>query len=91
MRAEDAIEVLVQIETDLTAVETLADAMLHEGIAYDELARFMMLGPWRAKKLMQEVAPGPRSEMEFQGRLWLDGYLVGRRVGLAQGHDRPPR
>ncbi len=85
MRAEDAIEHMGKLDAAVVGL-TVLDAMLREGIAYDEVDRFMCLGGFRAEQgFIEGPEPDePGAELYLHGRLWLDGFLVGRRMMRAE-------
>lgn len=93
MRAEDVIEFMRALDDSAGPDDLLADVMLREGIAYDELARFLCLGGFRVENALadgcdvdEDGAPLDEEQraLFLHGRLWLDGFLVGRRMRTAE-------
>lgn len=78
MMARDVVAAATRLDMSITPEHNVADVLLREGIAYDELSRFCYLGSWRAQGLGQW---SQGDVLEAQGRLWLDGFLVGLRIG----------
>jgi hypothetical protein len=87
VRAEDVLDFMRELDRSAGPDDTIMDVMLREGIAYDEIDRFLCLGGFRVEGKLSG-GEGPEDEagalLYLHGRLWLDGFLVGRRMMLHQ-------
>lgn len=83
MRAEDVLDHMRALDRSAGPDDSIMDVMLREGIAYDEVDRFLCLGGFRVDDKLSG-GDGPEDEagalLYLHGRLWLDGFLVGRRM-----------
>lgn len=93
MRAEDALRFIAEKLYDQRDGETLATEAVREGIAFDEVSRFMMIGPFLVENVLAEWCMTDHEGNELDehavaellwGRLWLDGFMVGRRMARAE-------
>lgn len=80
MLAADVIRAAVDFDAAIGSDETVLSVLVREGVPYDEATRFALLGPYRA----QTIVRGSEDEQTTQGRLWLDGFLLGLRMARAR-------
>lgn len=87
MRAEDVLRVAVMFEASVRPGETVESVLLREGVAYDELSRFCLLGSFRFEELVAEENRESITPEEAYGRVWIDGFLLGlwsARMGIGR-------
>lgn len=80
MRAEDLLRAKFELGQEFPDA-TVAEIMLAHGVAFDEMSRVFMVGGFFAEHDLRREG---ETEIETAGRVWLDGFLVGLRIGRAE-------